>query len=99
MTYKPLLTLVATACVASTPMLVHAESRSAKANDQQITAQVKQKLQSDEPSVAPHIMVMTRDGVVTLMGAQMPQGDIDSVMHDAQSVDGVVRVDSRLKPE
>jgi osmotically-inducible protein OsmY len=42
---------------------------------------------------------MTRDGVVTLMGAQMPQGDIDSVMHDAQSVDGVVRVDSRLKPE
>jgi osmotically-inducible protein OsmY len=99
MMHKPLLTLVATAFIAATPMLVHAESRSAKSNDQQITEQVKQKLQMDDPAVAPHIMVMTRDGVVTLRGAHLPQGDIDSVTHDAQSVDGVVRVDNRLKPE
>ncbi|HEY6457488.1 MAG TPA: BON domain-containing protein [Steroidobacteraceae bacterium] len=99
MTHKPLLTLVATAFIASTPMLVHAESHSAKANDRQITEQVKQKLQTDDPTVAPHVMVMTHDGVVTLVGGQMPQGDINTVTRDAQSVDGVVRVDNRLKPE
>jgi osmotically-inducible protein OsmY len=99
MTHKPLITLLATAFIASTPMLVHAESRNAKSNDQQITDQVKQKLAMDDPGIAPHILVTTRDGVVTLMGMAVPKDNILTAVHDAKSVDGVVRVDNRLKPE
>jgi osmotically-inducible protein OsmY len=99
MTHKPLLTMVATAVVASVPLLVHAETQGTKVDDQQITEQVKQKLAMDDPTVAPHILVTTRDGVVTLMGTEVPKGDILNVMHDAESVDGVVRVDNRLKSE
>jgi osmotically-inducible protein OsmY len=99
MTHKPLMTMIATAFIASTPMLVHAENQSAKVADQQITEQVKQKLAMNDPIVAPHIVVTTRDGVVTLMGTEVPKGDILNAMHDAESVDGVVRVDNRLKSE
>jgi osmotically-inducible protein OsmY len=99
MTYKPLMTLAATALVASTTMLVHAKTQNAKVDDQQITEQVKQKLAMDDPAMAPHIMVSTRDGVVTLMGTEVPKGNILSAMHDAESVDGVVRVDNRIKSE
>jgi osmotically-inducible protein OsmY len=96
---NPLITVVATAFIASTPMLVHAENQSTKVDDQQITEQVKQKLAMDDPSMAPHILVTTRDGVVTLMGTEVPKGNILNAMHDAESVDGVVRVDNRLKSE
>lgn len=99
MTRNPLITVVATAFIASTPILVHAESQSSKVDDQQITEQVKQKLAMNDPIVAPHIVVTTRDGVVTLMGMEVPKGDILNAMHDAESVDGVVRVDNRLKSE
>lgn len=99
MTHKPLMTMLATAFIAATPMLLHAETQSAKVDDQQITDQVKQKLAMDDPAMAPHIMVSTRDGVVTLMGTDVPKGDILTAMHDAGSVDGVVRVDNRLKSE
>jgi osmotically-inducible protein OsmY len=99
MTRKTLIPLFAVAFIASTPMLVHAENQSTKVDDQQITDQVKQKLAMDDPTMAPRIFVSTRDGVVTLRGTQMPQGEIVSVMHDAQSVDGVVRVDNHLKSE
>jgi osmotically-inducible protein OsmY len=99
MTHKPLMTMIATAFIASTPMLVQAETQSTKVDDQQLTEQVKQKLAMNDPTVAPHVLVSARDGVVTLRGTQMSQGDILSVTHDAESVDGVVRVDNRLKPE
>jgi osmotically-inducible protein OsmY len=99
MTHKPLITMLATALVASTPMLVHAENQSSKVDDRQITEQVKQKLATDDPTVAPRIFVSSRDGVVTLMGTKVPKGDILNAMHDAESVDGVVRVDNRLKSE
>jgi osmotically-inducible protein OsmY len=94
-----LITMAATAFIASTPMLVQAENQSTKVDDQQITEQVKQKLAMDDPTMAPHIMVTTRDGVVTLMGTEVPKGNILNAMHDAESVDGVVRVDNRLKSE
>jgi len=97
MTRNPLITMVATAFIASTPMLVHAADQSTKVDDQQITDQVKQKLAMDDPTIAPRIFVSTRDGVVTLRGMDMPRGDILSATHDAESVDGVVRVDNRLK--
>jgi osmotically-inducible protein OsmY len=99
MSRKPLITLAAIACVASTPLLVHAATQTSKVDDQQITEQVKQKLAMDEPAMAPRIFVSTHDGVVTLRGMDMAQGDIVSAMHDAQSVDGVVRVDNQLKGE
>jgi osmotically-inducible protein OsmY len=97
MTHKPLMTMVATAFIASTPMLVHAATEGTKVDDQQITEQVKQKLAMDDPTMAPHILVTTRDGVVTLMGTEVPKGNILNAMHDAESVDGVVRVDNQLK--
>jgi osmotically-inducible protein OsmY len=97
MTRNPLITMVATAFIASTPMLVRAADQSTKVDDQQITEQVKQKLAMDDPAMAPRIFVSTRDGVVTLRGMDMPRGDILSAMRDAESVDGVVRVDNRLK--
>ena len=96
---NPLITMLATAFIASTPLLVHAENQTTKVDDQQITDQVKQKLAMDDPSMAPHILVTTRDGVVTLMGTDVPKGNILGATHDAESVDGVVRVDNRLKSE
>jgi osmotically-inducible protein OsmY len=91
--------VVATAFIASTPMLVHAENQVTRVDDQQITDQVKQKLAMDDPTMAPHILVTTRDGVVTLTGMEVPKGNILAAMHAAESVDGVVRVDNRLKSE
>jgi osmotically-inducible protein OsmY len=100
MTRKPLITLAATAFIASTSMLVHAENQTTiKVDDQHITDQVKQKLAMNDPTVAARIFVSTRDGVVTLMGMEVPKGNIVDAMHDAASVDGVVRVDNRLKAE
>jgi osmotically-inducible protein OsmY len=99
MSRKPLITLVATACIAATPLLLQAATQTTKVDDQQITEQVKQKLAMDEPATAPRIFVSTHDGVVTLRGMAMPQGDIVSATHDAESVDGVVRVDNQLKSE
>jgi osmotically-inducible protein OsmY len=90
--------MIATAFIASTPLLVHAD-QSTKMDDRQITEQVKQKLAMNDPTVAPHIVVTTRDGVVTLMGTEVPKGEILNAMHDAESVNGVVRVDNRLKSE
>jgi osmotically-inducible protein OsmY len=97
MTYKPLITVVANAFIASTPLLVHAETGGAKPDDQQITEQVKQKLTMDDPGMAPRIFVTTRDGVVTLMGMEVPKENILTAVRDAESVGGVVRVDNRLK--
>ena len=53
-------------------MLVRAANQTVKADDQQITDQVKQKLATDDPTMAPRIFVSTRDGVVTLMGTEVP---------------------------
>jgi osmotically-inducible protein OsmY len=41
--------------------------------------------------------VTTRDGVVTLEGVATTQQDVLNAMHDAASVDGVVRVENHLK--
>jgi osmotically-inducible protein OsmY len=97
MTRSKSMPFFAAAIIASTPIFVHAENHGTKVDDQQITDQVKQKLAMDDPVVAPHIFVSTRDGVVTLRGTALPQGEIVSAMHDAESVDGVLRVDNHLK--
>lgn len=96
MTRTPLITLVASGLLA-TSILAHAEDLDTKLTDQQITEQVKQKLEMNEPAVAPRVLVTTRDGVVTLQGTAMTKGNILDALHDAESVAGVVRVDNQLK--
>ena len=97
MTRTPLITVVAAGLLVSTSLLAHAEDPGTKLTDEQITEQVKQKLAMDDPAVLPGLLVTTRDGVVTLKGKSMTTGGILDAVHDAQRVDGVVRVDNQLK--
>jgi osmotically-inducible protein OsmY len=93
----PLMSLVATGILATTALLAHSEDLGTKLTDEQITAQVKQELHTNDPTVAPGILVTTRDGVVTLEGFAMTQQDILTALHDAEAVGGVVRVENHLK--
>jgi osmotically-inducible protein OsmY len=77
--------------------IAKAEDLATTVTDEQITQQVKQKLATDEPAAAARIMVMTHDGVVTLMGRALRPADIATAVHDADRTDGVVRVDNRLR--
>jgi len=97
MTRIPLMTLVASGLLVSTSMLAHSEDVGTKVTDEQITEQVKQKLEMNDPAVAPSIFVSTHDGVVTLQGNAMNKGSILDAMHDAEAVGGVVRVENHLK--
>jgi osmotically-inducible protein OsmY len=97
MTRTALIAVATAGLLVSTSLLAHAEDPGTKLTDQQITEQVRQKLAMDDPAVAPGIFVTTRDGVVTLKGKAMTTGGIVDALHDAQSVDGVVRVDNQLK--
>ncbi|MGC1457759.1 MAG: BON domain-containing protein [Steroidobacteraceae bacterium] len=99
---NPLLTVVATAALLATGVLAYAADRAtvgdAPANHQdlQITENVKDKLQRDEPSIAPSITVTTHDGVVTLTGVALTQDYIVKAGFDARSVAGVVEVKNEL---
>jgi|HubBroStandDraft_2_1064218.scaffolds.fasta_scaffold1036580_1 osmotically-inducible protein OsmY len=72
------------------------ENVATKLTDGEITAEVNQKIAMDDPSVASRILVSTHDGVVTLIGRKLSLGDMLAVTRDANDVQGVVRVDSRL---
>ncbi len=97
MTRIPLITLAATAVLVATPLLANSEDLGTKLTDQQITAQVKQQLQMNDPAVAPSVLVTTRDGVVRLEGTATTPQDILKALHDAEAVGGVVRVENHLK--
>ena len=97
MTRTPLITLIASGLLASTSMLAQAEEVGTKITDQQITDQVKQNLQTNDPTVAPSVFVSTHDGVVTLEGKAMTKGNILAALHDAEAVGGVIRVENHLK--
>jgi osmotically-inducible protein OsmY len=97
MTHNQLMTVAFAGLLVAVGGLAKAEDVATKASDQQITKQVKEKLAADEPTVAPRIMVMTTDGVVTLLGRALNVGDIQTAVQDANATDGVVRVDNRLK--
>jgi osmotically-inducible protein OsmY len=74
-----------------------AEDLATRTTDQMITQQVKQKLASDDPRVAPRIFVTTRDGVVTLLGRELTPWEIQTALNDATNTQGVVRVENRLE--
>jgi osmotically-inducible protein OsmY len=69
---------------------------SGQPNDAQITHRVEGKLQVDDPQVARMIQVSTKDGIVTLNGLTFNGADEAKVLRDAESVEGVVKVDNRL---
>ena len=95
MTRNQLMSIVASTVLLITGSRVHAQDAE-KPADAGITARVKDKLAANDPIVAPRIAVSTRDGVVTLTGIALTQQYILNALHDARSVDGVVKVENRL---
>jgi len=68
----------------------------APVTDSQITDRVMGKLTVDDPAVAKRVQVATKDGVVTLTGVANTGVEALRVLHEAQSVSGVVKVQNRL---
>jgi osmotically-inducible protein OsmY len=95
MTRNQLMSSVAGAALMTMGSLVHAQDVE-KPADAAITAQVKDRLAMKDPIIAPRIEVSTRDGVVTLKGIALTQQYILNALHDARSVEGVVKVENRL---
>jgi osmotically-inducible protein OsmY len=91
-----IVTLAVAAVLAVAGTVASAEDQATKLSDEQITQNVKQKLASDDSTVAPRIIVSTHDGVVTLMGFELTPGNIKAAVADANATDGVVRVENRL---
>jgi osmotically-inducible protein OsmY len=98
MTRNQLMSIVATAVLMTSGSLAHAQDAE-KPADAAITAQVKERLATNDPIIAPRIAVSTQDGVVTLKGIALTQQYILNAMHDARSVDGVVKVENQLRLE
>ncbi|MCU0564811.1 MAG: BON domain-containing protein [Desulfobacterales bacterium] len=65
--------------------------------DRAITARVQEKIQSDSRLSGADIVVETRDGEVTLKGMVNSNEDFTRAGKLAGWVDGVKRVDNRLK--
>jgi hyperosmotically inducible periplasmic protein len=68
-------------------------------NDKTITSKVEDKLQTDSQLKGGMISVDTKDGEVTLKGMVNSQADVTRAAELAHYVDGVKRVDNRLKTE
>jgi osmotically-inducible protein OsmY len=64
--------------------------------DDQITERVVGKLSVDDASVAKHLQVSTKEGVVTLSGNAMTASAVVRAVKDAESVVGVVKVQNHL---
>lgn len=94
---KHIVTIAITGLLVGASAIAGAEDSAAKQADLQITQSVKQKLASDESTLAPRILVSTRDGIVTLMGFELTPGQIKAAVVDADSIDGVRRVENRLQ--
>ena len=98
MTRNQLMSIIASAVLMTTAFLVQAQDAERPA-DAAITARVKDRLATNDPIIAPRIDVSTQDGVVTLKGIALTQQYILNALHDARSVDGVVKVENRLRLE
>ena len=66
-------------------------------NDLALTARVQEKLNSDSQLMGSRIIVETKDGEVTLKGIVNSHADHTRAGKLAGYVDGVKRVDNRLK--
>ena len=65
--------------------------------DRAITSRIVHKLQGDSGLAGAGIDVETRNGVVTLKGALGSKADIPRAAELAGSVEGVTRVDNRIR--
>jgi osmotically-inducible protein OsmY len=68
----------------------------ASASDGQLVEAVKAKLAADVPEIAPRLQVEAKDGVVTLRGTAMTSALMLKAIKDAQSVNGVSKVQNRM---
>jgi Flp pilus assembly secretin CpaC len=68
-------------------------------NDSAITSKVHNKLQRDSQLMGSKINVETIDGEVTLKGSVNSNADINRAAELAYGVEGVKKVDNRLKRE
>ncbi len=80
-----------------TAVEIAAAADSARPSDSAITARVQQKIESDGRFDGSMIRVETRDGEVTLKGTVASQADVQRAAELAGYVEGVHRVDNRLK--
>lgn len=88
---------VAAGCAAFLAGVAFADNGSAPpASDATITHRVMGKLSVDDPQVARMIQVSTKNGIVTLNGVTYNGMDEAKVLRDAESVEGVVKVENRL---
>lgn len=65
-------------------------------SDSQLTGRVRGKLAVDDPQVAQRIQVSAKDGVITLEGTVYTGQEALKVLKDAESVEGVVKVQNRI---
>lgn len=68
-------------------------------NDSQLSGRVKGKLAVDDPQVAGLIQVSAKDGIVTLSGTTYTGQQVLKVLKDAESVEGVVKVQNHVSAE
>lgn len=96
---KSILILIPVLLVLSLVNLVGAGSDDRSENDRAITSKVMDKFQSDSQLMGSGINVDTKDGEVTLKGMVKSQADVTRAGQLAGYVDGVRKVDNRLKTE
>lgn len=68
-------------------------------NDAQLIGRVRGKLAVDDPQVAARVDVSAKDGIVTLQGEVFTGQQVLKVLRDAESVEGVVKVENRMSFE
>lgn len=94
---KSILVLIPILFVLSLVNLVGAGSDARSDSDIAITSRVEEKFQDDSQLMGSKIIVDTEDGEVTLKGFVNSQADVTRAGKLAGYVDGVKRVDNRLK--
>jgi osmotically-inducible protein OsmY len=94
---NPLVTFAVAGLLLGASGLAAADEDATTQIDEQITQQVQEKLATDEPSLTPHIVVSTHDGVVTLAGLGLTPEDVQMAVRDASDTGGVVRVENHLR--
>ena len=96
MTRKHSLVAAALGCLTLLAGAAALADNSAPVSDSQITDRVVGKLAVDDPDVAKHLSVETKDGVVTISGHAFSGSQAGKVLRDAQSVSGVVKVQNHI---
>jgi hypothetical protein len=93
---KPIL-ILAPLIVLSLVAIVGADMGSTSDHDRVITSRVVDKIQNDSQLQGSSINVETIDGEVTLKGMVKSHADINRAAELAYGVEGVTKIDNRLK--